>query len=173
MTATRTDSPQAEKHMKTTLVRRGELVVGKSRTQVLEARYLGSCLGLAVFDPQVGVGGLVHCMLPLAEVDPDKARDKPGMFVDTGVEALLQEILAQGGQHPNLVAKMAGGASPRGSEGALGIGSRNEQVMRRILEENNISIAREDVGGTRSRSLYLYLKDGRTMVKYEGKEVEL
>ncbi len=151
----------------------GEMKVGHSRTEVLVARSLGSCLGLALYDQEAQIGGLIHCMLPLAEIDPDQAEDKPGVFVDTGVEALLKEIHALGGQAGNLVARMAGAGLPLGGKGALGIGHRNELAMRRVLRENHIPLLGEDVGGLRSRSLYLYLKDGRTMVESHGKEVEL
>jgi chemotaxis protein CheD len=58
--------------------------------EVLITYSLGSCLGLAVYDSEVGVGGLVHCMLSLSTTDPYKAKAKPGMFVDTGVRVLLE-----------------------------------------------------------------------------------
>ncbi len=160
-------------HGHVVIVGLGEMKVGHSRTDVLVARSLGSCLGLTLYDEEKQVGGLINCMLPLAEIDPDQARDKPGMFVDSGVEALLKEIHALGGRSGNLVARMAGAGLPMGGRGALGIGHRNELAMRRILQENDIPLLGEDVGGFGSRSLYLYLKDGRTMVESHGKEVEL
>jgi chemotaxis protein CheD len=48
---------------------------------------LGSCLGLMAFDPDVKVAGLLHAMLPLSNINPEKALVNPAMFVDTGVQA--------------------------------------------------------------------------------------
>ena len=42
-----------------------------------------------------------------------------------------------------------------------------------FLWKNNILIDQEDVGGSKARTLFLYMKDGKTTVKSEGKEVEL
>ncbi len=44
---------------------------------------LGSCLGLMIYDPAVQVGGLLHAMLPLSKINPEKAKTNPFMFVDT------------------------------------------------------------------------------------------
>ena len=49
---------------------------------------LGSCLGIAIFDPVACVGGMLHVMLPTSTIDSEKAREKSFMFVDTGVPKL-------------------------------------------------------------------------------------
>ena len=144
-----------------------------NRDDVLVTYSLGSCVGLALFDPVAGVGGMIHCMLPLSKIDPDKARLKPYMFVDTGVAAMLGEMYAMGAQRQNLIAKVAGAGSPLGREETFRIGQRNYTILRKFLWKNNILIDAEDVGGAKARTLYLYMNDGRTTVKSEGKEVEL
>ena len=48
----------------------------------LVTRSLGSCIGLAVYDPAVRVGGILHYMLPESELDPDKARRNPSRDCD-------------------------------------------------------------------------------------------
>ncbi len=35
---------------------------------------LGSCIGLAIYDPKVKVGGMLHYMLPNSAIDPEKAK---------------------------------------------------------------------------------------------------
>ena len=62
---------------------------------------LGSCLGLVLYDPSVGVGGMIHCMLPLSKIDPEKAKRTPAMFVETGVPLLLQEMFDLGAKRKN------------------------------------------------------------------------
>jgi len=151
----------------------GDMKVSTSRGDVIVTRSLGSGVGLTLFDPVAGVGGMIHCMLPLSEVDPDKASLKPYMFVDTGVAALLAEMDAAGAQRRNLVAKAAGAGSPLGREETLPIGQRNHAALREVLRANDIHIDREDVGGSKVRALYLYMADGRTTVESEGQETEL
>ena len=43
---------------------------------------LGSCVGVAIWDPQAHVGGLLHYMLPDSSIAPEKARLTPAMFAD-------------------------------------------------------------------------------------------
>jgi chemotaxis protein CheD len=68
-----------------------ELVVSNQLDDVLITYALGSCLGISIYDPVAKVAGLLHVMLPLSSVSPEKAREKPAMFVDTGVPLLFKE----------------------------------------------------------------------------------
>jgi len=157
----------------TLIVDISDMKTSSCRGDVMVTYSLGSCVGLTLYDPIAGVGGMIHCMLPLSKIDPDKARANPCMFVDTGVIALLSELYSMGAQRQNLVAKVAGAGSPLGREETFRIGQRNYTILRKLLWKNNILIAKEDVGGSRARTLYLYMEDGRTTVKADGKEVEL
>lgn len=147
--------------------------ISRSSEDVIVTYSLGSCVGLTLFDPVAGIGGMIHCMLPLSKIDPEKAKIKPCMFVDTGVASLLGEMYKLGAQRQNLIAKVAGAGSPLGREETFRIGQRNYTILRKFLWKNNILIDKEDVGGSKARTLYLYMADGRTTVKSEGKEVEL
>ncbi len=144
-----------------------------NREDILVTYSLGSCVGVTLFDPMAGIGAMIHCMLPLSKIDPEKAKLKPYMFVDTGVAAMLGEMYAMGAKRGNLIAKVAGAGSPLGREETFRIGQRNYTILRKFLWKNNILIDKEDVGGAKARTLYLYMADGRTTVKSEGKEVEL
>jgi len=150
-----------------------EMAVSKHPDDVLITYSLGSCVGLSLYDPASGVGGLIHCMLPLSKIDPKKAKANPPMFTDTGVTALLEDVFNEGASRKHLVAKVAGGASLLDEKGMFKIGERNYTVLRKILWKNNILIAAEDVGGTIARTMALYMDSGRTTIKSQGKEVEL
>ena len=150
-----------------------DMKLSNNRDDILVTYSLGSCAGLTLYDPVAGVGGMIHCMLPLSKIDPEKAKLKPYMFVDTGVAAMLGELYAMGAQRQNLIAKVAGAGSPLGKEETFRIGQRNYTILRKFLWKNNILIDQEDVGGSKARTLFLYMKDGKTTVKSEGKEVEL
>lgn len=150
-----------------------DMKLSKSRDDILVTYSLGSCVGLTLFDPVAGVGAMIHCMLPLSKIDPEKAKLKPYMFVDTGVAHMLGELYSLGATRQNLVAKVAGAGSPLGREETFRIGQRNYTILRKFLWKNNILIEKEDVGGSKARTLYLYMADGKTTVKSEGQEVEL
>jgi chemotaxis protein CheD len=159
--------------MKTTTVDIADMKVTNNLDDTLVTYSLGSCVGLSLYDTVVGVGGLIHCMLPLSSIDPEKAGVRPYMFVDTGVTALLTTLFGMGAQRQHIVAKVAGAGSPLGQEETFRIGQRNYTILRKLLWKNNILINAEDVGGTKARTMYLYMQDGRTTVKSAGKEVPL
>ncbi len=150
-----------------------EMKVSNQPGDVIVTYSLGSCVGLVLYDPIIRVGGMIHCMLPLSRIDPDKARANPYMFTDTGVPALLQAILDLGASRKRLIAKVAGAAAPLNDNSVFKIGERNYVVLRKVLWKNDILISSESVGGTIARTLYLYIENGRTLVKSSGQETEL
>ena len=150
-----------------------EMKVSKDPGDMLVTYSLGSCIGVALFDPDAGVGGLIHCMLPLSRLDPVKARQNPHMFTDTGIPSLIQSVLDGGGTRKRMIAKVAGAASPLNDNGMFKIGERNYTVLRKVLWKNEILIAAEDVGGTIARTLVLHIANGKTTIRSGGKEREL
>ncbi len=150
-----------------------DMKVSSNAEDILVTYSLGSCVGLTVYDPVVRVGGMIHCMLPLSRIDPEKARANPCMFTDTGVPHLIQTVLDMGASRKRLIAKVAGAAAPLNDNGIFKIGERNYVVLRKVLWKNDILIASEDVGGTVARTLFLHISDGLTRIKSGGKETEL
>ncbi len=156
-----------------------EMRVSNNRDDVLVTYSLGSCVGVVLYDPVACVGGMVHCMLPSSAIDPAKAHATPGMFVDTGVPALIRAVLdmrnADGSTAvaSRLIAKVAGAASLLDGRGTFNIGERNYIVLRQVLWENHIQVAAEETGGTIARTLYLYMSSGRTMIRSRCEEREL
>jgi chemotaxis protein CheD len=150
-----------------------EMRVSADPDDVLVTYALGSCVGLALFDPEARVGGLIHSMLPLSRIDPAKAARNPLMFVDTGAPALMQALFDMGAQRKNLVAKVAGASNIMDAGGVFNIGERNHTVLRKVLWKNDILVAGEDVGGSQPRTLYLHIGSGRTVLKVSGGEKEI
>lgn len=141
--------------------------------RVLITYSLGSCVGLTLHDAIAGVAGMIHCMLPLSKIDPGKAARNPYMFVDTGVPMLMQGMYDLGATRRNIIAKVAGAGSPLGHNQVFQIGKRNYTVLRKVLWKNNILIKGENVGGSAARTLIMNVATGRTVVKMDGKELEL
>ncbi len=129
---------------------------------------LGSCIGLTIYDPVAGVGGLLHYMLPESQIDPQKAQRNPYMFADTGIPLLFKEAFRQGAAKNRIIVKVAGGSQILDDSGFFNIGKRNYLALRKILWRNNILIKAEDVGGQVSRTLRLDLSNGKVWLKYSG-----
>jgi chemotaxis protein CheD len=146
-----------------------EMAISTSPDDVFVTYSLGSCVGLSLFDPVARVGGMLHAMLPLSSLDASRATANPAMFTDSGVSALLQGLFDKGATRRDLVAVVAGAASQLDSHKLFRIGERNYTVLRRLLWKNEILIAAEDVGGAISRTMYLEMATGRTLVKAEGR----
>ena len=138
----------------------------------LQALGLGSCIGLALVDRVSHVGGMAHIMLP----DSTLARNSnplPGKFADTAVPSLLDEVLAAGAVRTRLVVKMAGGAEMFRFAGKdapkLAIGSRNIEHVHEQLNQNNLKLSAEDVGGSHGRTFEVELNELRFVIKVVGK----
>ena len=150
-----------------------EMEVSNKPEDVLITYSLGSCLGVAVYDPEIKVAGMIHCMLPLSKIDPNKAKNVPYMFVDTGIPILFKEMYSLGVVKERIIVKIAGCASLLDEKGLFKIGERNYTVFRKILWKNNILIKKKDIGESRSRTLSIEVATGRVIIKSGGEEVEL
>ncbi len=142
---------------------------------VLITYALGSCLGITVYDPFAGIGGMVHVMLPLSTMDSKKADSSPSMFVDTAVPQLFTEMYKLGAQKSKIVVAAAGGAffHSTGGDDYFQIGKRNFVMLRKLLWKNGLLLKSHDVGGSISRTMSLYISNGEVTVKSSGVETTL
>jgi chemotaxis protein CheD len=133
---------------------------------------LGSCIGLAVYDPHVRVGGMLHFMLPDSSIASREGRN-PYKFADTGVPRLLEEVCALGAAKGRLEAWAAGAANMLGFAGGFEIGKRNHQALRRALRNAGLRLQGEALGGIQSRSVRLEIATGSFWVQECGEEHRL
>ncbi len=132
---------------------------------------LGSCLGVTIYDPVLQLGGMIHCMLPLSKVDKEKAKIRPYMFVDTGMQLMLGSLYEYGLRKARAVINVAGGSRVLDSQGVFKIGERNFTVLRKILWKNGLLMNVQEVGGNKSRTVSLDVGTGRFSIKSGGKLV--
>jgi chemotaxis protein CheD len=141
----------------------GELACAE-HPHVLVTQALGSCIGLALWDPMARVGGLVHVMLPTASDSALKGH--PERFGSTAVPLLVRRLAEMGTPKRRIVARMAGGAAMFGSDSGLGtIGTRNAAEVRAQLARLGIPIRGEDTGGSHARTIELHLDTGILLVR--------
>jgi len=129
---------------------------------------LGSCLGIAIYDPVKKVGGLLHIMLPDSKIDSVKAVSAPFMFVDTGVPRLFHSAYDLGADRNRLIVKVAGGSQLLDEKGVFNIGERNFIALNALFAEKGITIHAKEVGGGSSRTMRLDLSNGNVTIKPPG-----
>jgi len=147
----------------------GDLKISKNPKDVIITHALGSCIGVAVYDPTVKVGGLLHYMLPESSLDRDKAKKSPFMFADTGIPILFRSCYKIGAVKSRMIVKVAGGSSIMDDSGFFNIGKRNYASLRKILWRNNVLIQSEDIGGNGNRTVRLHISSGLVEVKESNK----
>jgi len=114
------------------------------------------------------VGGLLHAMLPLSSINPEKAQANPAMFVDTGVPLLFRTLYDKGAAKARLVVKAAGCGNPMGRNEVFKIGERNYTILKKLLWKNNILLEAEDVGGSMSRTIHFEVANGEVLLSSNG-----
>ncbi len=157
--------------MKLITVTIGGLEVTGDREATLITHGLGSCIAVMTFDPVARVAGMLHFQLPTSALSPERARESPGTFADTGIPLLFERMYALGARKPNVVVKVAGGGTFHGDAGTFDIGKRNYTMMRKIFWKAQVLIAAEDCGGSRSRTTRLFVDTGQITVQ-SGSEVK-
>jgi chemotaxis protein CheD len=135
---------------------------------VLATYALGSCIGVAVYDPVTHAGGMLHFQLPTSTLDSAAGRKNPLMFADTGMDYLLQQMAGLGAQTRRLRVTLAGAAQILNDSGLFNIGRRNHAAIRKLLWQKGLLVEREDIGGESPRNLYLNIADGAVLIKKVG-----
>lgn len=148
-----------------------DLKVSGRVEDVLITYALGSCIGVAVYDPIVKVGGLLHFMLPDSMIDLKKARKIPEMFADTGIPLLFKSCYKLGAKKKRMIVKVAGGANILDNKNYFRIGKRNITALRKIFWKNNVLMDGEDVGGDHNRTVHFHISTGKIVIKNSSRGV--
>lgn len=168
----------------------GEVKFGRE-DDVLVCFGLGSCVGVVMYDPDIGLAGMAHVVLPknnrkqsaivsesvIGSHSPAEV-EAPAKYADTGIAFLLESLLNMGAKKTRLRVKLAGGASVLAvpifnNAGGLEIGQRNVIAIEEILDDLKIPIIAKDVGGNKGRTMRFYTEDGRVEVSTFGSDKKL
>jgi chemotaxis protein CheD len=122
---------------------------------------LGSCVSACIRDPERGVGGINHFMLPQQPRFGDSGSSaRYGLYA---LECLINDILKRGGDRDGLEVKVFGGGRVINAGGD--IGRSNIDFVRSFFADEGIPIVSEDVGGEVARRLRYYPRSGKVLVK--------
>ncbi len=136
---------------------------------------LGSCIGIAIYDPSTKISGLAHIMLP----DSTAIRNNSNIakFADTGIRKLYEDMIKAGANKSRMVAKIAGGAKmfemPGASASGINVGDRNAEASRAMLKQLGIRLVAEDCGLNYGRTVELYSETGEYHIKAVGKPLKI
>lgn len=137
---------------------------------------LGSCIGIAVRDPDAGVGGLLHIMLPEHVPESGGMPFVASKYADTGLDEMIGQLEQLGARKERMVAKLAGGAHmikvasvPEETD----LSSRNLQAVERKLEQMKIPVVASDVGGHHARTVVFETGSGTVRIVSSGRVEKL
>jgi chemotaxis protein CheD len=145
----------------------GEFYV--TREQEMIVTVLGSCISACIRDPETGVGGMNHFMLPVSQNEShgtwggENDKDYTMRYGDFAMKRLVSEILKHGGRRENLEVKIIGGG--RILEQMTDVGGRNIDFAHKFVRETGLKLANEDTGGIYPRKVYYFPQDGKVRVK--------
>lgn len=123
---------------------------------------LGSCVGVCLWDPLAGVGGMNHYLLP--ELPPQT--HPSARFGDVALPRLLAAVLAEGASRLRLRARVYGGACVLAAFQAPGhLGERNTELALRFLNDHAIPVDERRTGGRRGRRVLFHTDDGTCAVR--------
>jgi putative nucleotidyltransferase with HDIG domain len=136
----------------------GSFFAGRTQHRLLQA-FLGTCVGVVLYDAQSGVGGLIHLLLPEPVVEGSTYQ--PEKYATTGLPLFIQALCDAGASAGHLRACMAGGAlvgPVKQQDLALDIGGRTCEKARLVLETEGIPIDQSETGGFFTCCLTLNMK---------------
>ena len=144
----------------------GQLYVSKAGEMVVTV--LGSCVSACVRDPINGVGGMNHFMLPVQHAEV--AGIKPELtdaarYGNWAMEFLINEVLKNGGIRKHLEVKLFGGGRVPDGMNKQEVGKKNIDFILHYLDQENIKIAVQDLGGEYPRKVLYFSDTGSVKVR--------
>ena len=153
---------------KSLIVGMGGMLVSNDTSAQIVTYSLGSCVGVAIYDPVAKVGGMLHAMLPDSNMNAERAASRPSMFVDSGLPAMFHEVYALGGLKHRMVVKVAGGAEFLDKNKFFNIGRRNIEALMTMLARNGVKLEASATGGHDCRTMRLDLATGAVTLDIPG-----
>jgi len=127
---------------------------------------LGSCISACIRDRVFGIGGMNHFMLPVgaeggsSSTTWNSAATRYGNFA---MEALINDILKNGGRRENLEIKVFGGGMIL--ENMTDIGKKNISFVRDFIKTEGFSLLAEDLGDIYPRKVHYFPQSGKILMK--------
>jgi chemotaxis protein CheD len=127
---------------------------------------LGSCISACIRDPDSGLGGMNHFMLP-ERAEGHGASSAPGFsqinrYGCFAMESLINHLARHGARRQRLELKVFGGG--RILKPMIDIGARNIAFIHSWARTEGMRLSAQDLGGTQPRKLVYFPATGRARV---------
>jgi len=140
----------------------GEYYIGNQREGI--STVLGSCVAVCIRDPQAGVGGMNHFMLPLdSSLGANKMLSNATRYGNFAMEHLINGLLKNGGNKNNFEIKLFGGSNVNSSTNNIGLD--NVEFANKYLNLEGYTLSAQDVGGSHPRKIIYNPFDGNILLK--------
>ena len=126
---------------------------------------LGSCVAACIRDPNTGIGGMNHFMLPESGGDLRDVLSSSARYGGYAMEVLLNQLVKLGASRARLEAKVFGGASVLRGFTTVRVGEMNSEFVLDYLRTERIRVVAEDLKGLYPRKVYFFPGSGRVMVR--------
>jgi len=139
----------------------GQFYVTKENEAIVTV--LGSCISACIRDPQAGIGGMNHFMLPADNSGNGAKLSESARYGNFAMEMLINEILKNGGKKKNLEVKIFGGGKIL--RNVTDVGERNIEFAITYIKTEGLNLLSSDVGSAHPRKVYYFPDSGRVRIK--------
>jgi chemotaxis protein CheD len=146
--------------MQIVTVGRGELEVSSDPDVVLLAESVCPSLVIAAYASAARVGGVLNFEMPDSSADPARAKRQPGLYADTGISLLIEEVCRRGAQKSQLQTRLSGGAPADAPPADATAVKRNYLAARKTLWKQGVVISAETFGHAGATTAGLQIRSG-------------
>lgn len=123
---------------------------------------IGVGVGVMFFDRTKKIGVGLHVLAPHSAVP---SPPNPAKYADSGVLHAIDMLAKEGGGLDNPTVAIAGGAAMEGSLSGASMGVKVVDAVKETLSKAKLKITKEDIGGSRIRSISLDIGTGQINFK--------
>jgi|SRR5574337_153799 chemotaxis protein CheD len=153
----------------------GGLEVSDNQQSELKT-FVGSCVAICLYDPEIKVAGMAHVMLPKNHSNKIPVdSNEIGKFADHAIEIILQKMISKGCNINKIKAKMAGGATifvHESKDNLFNVGPKNIKAIKSLLAEKKIHLVSEDTGSNSGRWVKFNVQTGEMTIVSSVKKSE-
>ncbi len=143
-----------------------------SKDDIVISTLLGSCISVALFVPEGGIGGLNHFMLPFPNAGDSSILSTNARYGINAMEVLINEVFKLGGRRDRLRAKVFGGSTMFDLKDGdrLTVAAKNIQFIFEFLDAEKIPVDSYSVGGSLPRKIYFFTENAKVLMRFSKVE---
>jgi chemotaxis protein CheD len=151
----------------------GEFTVSREPGAALCTGPLGAGLAVSIYDFEAVAGGVLHAFLPGSRLDRFRSEERPGIFVDTGLSAMLQALEKLGAVRGRCLVAVAGAGQIIDGGSDFDLGGQNRAALESALAAHGLKIRAAEIEGHANRALRLNIGNGEASVRTIPDEKEV